>query len=100
MYTMAGAGTFDHRDELNERGADLIAQKAIDRERLPGVPLKHVATPPSALPVKLDYQYFVLDRSGPDWEAIRRARNLAVYVPSDLPDPQLELVLLLPQPGS
>ena len=93
-------------DELARRAPGLLKVSSGDqierliRQALPGVPLKHVATPPSALPVKLDYQYFVLDRSGPDWEAIRRARNLAVYVPSDLPDPQLELVLLLPQPGS
>ena len=28
-----------------------------------------------------------------------RARNLAAYVPSDLPNPQLELIILLPQAG-
>ena len=33
--------------------------------------------------------------SGPEWEAVVRARNLAVYVPSELPDPQLELVVML-----
>jgi predicted component of type VI protein secretion system len=48
------------------------------------------------MPVKLEYQYFQLERSGGDWDAVRAARNLAVYVPSDFPDPQLELVVLLP----
>jgi hypothetical protein len=28
---------------------------------------------------------------------VTRARNLAVYVPSDFPEPQLELIVLLPQ---
>jgi type VI secretion system protein ImpJ len=67
------------------------------RQALAGLGLRHVSEPPGALPVKLDYQYFRLDRSGPEWEAIRQARNVAVYLPSDLPDPEAELVLLLPK---
>jgi type VI secretion system protein ImpJ len=67
------------------------------RQALPGVALRHVAVPPSALPVKLNYQYFTVERTGGDWEAIKLARNLAVYVPSDFPNPQLELLILLPQ---
>jgi type VI secretion system protein ImpJ len=66
------------------------------RNALPGVPLTYVASPPSAIPVKMNYQYFSLSQSGPAWEAIQRARNLAAYVPSDLPNPQLELIILLP----
>jgi len=67
------------------------------RQALPGVPLLHVAAPPSSIPVKLNYQYFSLSQSGMAWEAIVRARNLAVYVPGDFPNPQLELIILLPQ---
>jgi type VI secretion system protein ImpJ len=33
------------------------------------------------------------------WEAIQRARNLAAYVPGELPNPELELIILLPQAG-
>jgi type VI secretion system protein ImpJ len=47
--------------------------------------------------VKLEYQYFSLSQSGSPWESIVRARNLAVYVPGDFPNPQLELLILLPQ---
>jgi type VI secretion system protein ImpJ len=67
------------------------------RQALPGVALRPLASPPSALPVKLDYQYFALEKTGADWDAIARERNLAVYVPSDFPDPKLELVVLLPR---
>jgi len=67
------------------------------RKALGGLPIRHVPTPPSAIPVRLDYQYFALDRSGEDWDAIRQARNLAVWVPGDLPDPSLELVVVLPR---
>jgi type VI secretion system protein ImpJ len=66
-------------------------------QALPGVPLTHVPAPPSAIPVRLDYQYFSLSQSGPAWEAVRRARNLATYVPGDFPNPQLELIILLPK---
>jgi type VI secretion system protein ImpJ len=69
------------------------------RQALPGVPLTYVAQPPSAIPVKLNYQYFSLSQSGVAWEAVGRARNLAAYVPGDLPNPQLELIILLPQAG-
>ena len=37
--------------------------------------------------------------SGGAWEAITRARNLAAYVPGDLPNPNLELIILLPEAG-
>ena len=67
------------------------------RNALPGVPLTYVASPPSAIPVKLNYQYFSLNQAGAAWEAIQRARNLAAYVPGDLPNPQLELIIVLPQ---
>jgi type VI secretion system protein ImpJ len=69
------------------------------RQALPGVPLTYVPAPPSAIPVKLNYQYFSLSQSGVAWEAVTRARNLAAYVPADLPNPQLELIILLPQAG-
>lgn len=67
------------------------------RQALPGVPLLHVTAPPASIPVKLNYQYFSLSQSGIAWEAITRARNLAAYVPGDFPNPQLELIILLPQ---
>lgn len=67
------------------------------RQALPGVPLTHTPKPPSAIPVKLNYQYFSLNQTGVAWEAIGRARNLAVYVPGELPASQLELIILLPE---
>jgi type VI secretion system protein ImpJ len=69
------------------------------KQALPGVQLRHLPNPPNAIPVKLKYQYFSLNQSGPAWEAVNRARNFAVYVPSDFPNPTLELLILLPQAG-
>jgi len=64
---------------------------------LPGLTLTHIPRPPSAIPVKVNYQYFSINQAGACWEAIQRARNLAAYVPGDFPNPNLELLILLPE---
>jgi len=66
------------------------------RQALPGVPLTHLAAPPATIPIKLNYQYFSLNQSGLAWEAIGRARNLAVYVPGDFENVRAELIVVLP----
>ena len=71
---------------------DLLVQRA-----LAGVPMTHAVTTPSAIPLKLNYQYFSLSQSGGPWETVTKARNLAAYVPGEFPNPQLELIILLPQ---
>jgi type VI secretion system protein ImpJ len=68
------------------------------RQALPGLKLTHVAVPPRAIPVKLRYQYFSIDRTGPVWDAITRARNFAAYVPGDIPNPEMELIFLFANP--
>jgi type VI secretion system protein ImpJ len=70
---------------------ELLVQRALQ-----GVPMIHSVSPPSAIPLKLNYQYFSLSQSGGPWETVIRARNLAAYVPGDFPNPQLELIILLP----
>jgi type VI secretion system protein ImpJ len=64
------------------------------RQALPGLKLTHVPVPPRAIPVKLRYQYFSIERFGPVWEAVTRARNFGVYVPSEIPNPEMELIIL------
>ena len=66
------------------------------KQALPGLQLTCVENPPGTLPVRLDYTYFELGRMGPEWDAIALARNLAVYVPSELPNAHLELIVILP----
>jgi len=68
------------------------------RQALPGLKMLHVPVPPRAIPVKLRYQYFSLERSGPVWESILRARNFGVYVPGEIPNPEMELVILFANP--
>jgi type VI secretion system protein ImpJ len=68
------------------------------RQALPGVKLTHVPVPPRAIPVKLRYQYFSLDRTGPVWESVVRSRNFAVYAPGEIPNPEMELIFLFANP--
>lgn len=68
------------------------------RQALPGLRMTHLETPPRAIPVKLRYQYFSLERTGEVWEALVRARNLAVYVPDEIAEPEMELCILLSSP--
>ncbi len=67
------------------------------RQALPGVPLSHVPSPPNAIPVKMNYQYFSLSQTGVAWEAVGRSRNIAAYVPGEIPNPVMELIILLPE---
>src|SRR5207237_9166127 len=67
------------------------------KQALPGVGVTHLSSQPGSIPVKLKYQYFSLNQTGPAWEAIQRARNFAAFVPMEIRNPQLELIILLPQ---
>jgi type VI secretion system protein ImpJ len=70
------------------------------RQALPGLPITHLPSPPQEIPVKLNYQYFSLDRAGAAWETIKRSRNFAAYVPAEIANPRLELILLPSAEGS
>jgi type VI secretion system protein ImpJ len=65
------------------------------RRAIAGLPLIHVPVPPSAIPAKLEMQYFDINRFGPFWDSITHTRRVGIYVPGDLPDPELELVVIL-----
>lgn len=67
------------------------------RQALPGLKLTYTPAPPPEIPVKLKYKYFSLDLAGKVWEGIQRGRNLGVYVPLELPNPQLELIIVSPR---
>jgi type VI secretion system protein ImpJ len=88
-------------DELMRRVPQLLKVSSADRieglirRALPGVALRHVPEPPAAIPLRLNFQYFALDCAGEDWDAIRLSRHLAAYVPAELPQAELELLVVL-----
>jgi type VI secretion system protein ImpJ len=65
------------------------------KRALPGMALTHLPVAPPAIPVKADYQYFNVSRTGPCWDHIVQSRQLGLYVPGDLPDPSVELLVIL-----
>ena len=65
------------------------------KRALPGMALTHLSVPPSAIPVKADFQYFSVSRTGPCWDHIVKTRQLGLYVPGDLPAPTVELLVIL-----
>jgi type VI secretion system protein ImpJ len=67
----------------------------IVRNALPGVTLRHTPVPPSAIPMKLDNQYFALNQGGELWNAIMLSRQVAVHVPGEIVDPKMELLIVL-----
>ncbi|HEU4566272.1 MAG TPA: type VI secretion system baseplate subunit TssK [Gemmatimonadaceae bacterium] len=88
--------------ELIQKAPHLIKISSADRidhlirQALPGMTLTYAPSPPPQVAVKVNSHYFQLSRSGPEWDAIVRARNLAAYVPADIPEPNMELVIVLP----
>jgi type VI secretion system protein ImpJ len=65
------------------------------KRALSGLELSHLSVPPSSVPVKVDHQYFGVSRSGPCWEHILQTQRVGVYVPGELPFPEVELIVLL-----
>jgi len=63
---------------------------------LPGLELVHVANPPGAIPIKVGHQYFRLTKAGPEWQGITRARNVAAYLPGEFPNPEVQMLVVLP----
>jgi type VI secretion system protein ImpJ len=72
----------------------LFVPKLVERA-LPGMGLTHLPTVPSAISARVDAQYFSISRSGPCWEHIVQTRQVGVYIPGELPDPELELLVIL-----
>jgi type VI secretion system protein ImpJ len=67
-----------------------LVQKA-----LPGLDLIHLPVPPAAIATRADTQYFGISKSGPCWDHIVHTRMVGVYVPGDLPKPEMQLLVVL-----
>ena len=65
------------------------------KRALPGMPMSHLPVPPSAISARLDTQYFAINRGGPCHDHINQTRQVGLYVPGEIPDPELELLVIL-----
>lgn len=62
---------------------------------LPGLTLTHMSVPPTAVSPRVDHQYFTVTKAGPCWDHIVHTRQVGVYVPEELPDPEITLNVIL-----
>jgi type VI secretion system protein ImpJ len=65
------------------------------KRALPGLPLNHLSVPPVQIAARVESQYFSVNRGGPCWEHIVQTRQIGIYVPAEIPTPQLSLIVLL-----
>ncbi len=65
------------------------------KRALPGMALTHVPVPPSAVARRVECQYFSIGRAGPCWDHIVQTRRVGIYVPGEIPEPEIELIIIL-----
>jgi type VI secretion system protein ImpJ len=65
------------------------------KRALPGLALTHLQVPPSAISTRVDTQYFGLSKVGPCWDHLVKTKQVAVYIPGELPDPKPELLAVV-----
>jgi type VI secretion system protein ImpJ len=62
---------------------------------LPGLQLTHLPVAPPAVSPKVEFHYFSVAKAGPCWEHMVKTRHVGIYVPGELPEPELELSVIL-----
>lgn len=65
------------------------------KRALPGLSLTHLSIPPSAISPKVTTQYFAVNKSGPCWDHILETKEVGIYVPGDIPNAEVELLVVL-----
>ncbi|WP_213303581.1 type VI secretion system baseplate subunit TssK [Paraburkholderia sacchari] len=63
---------------------------------LAGITLRPVSRLPAAIPVRIENQYFAVDSSDPGFKRMISARACQIYLPSSIPEAELELYAVLP----
>jgi type VI secretion system protein ImpJ len=65
------------------------------KRALPGMGLGYLPIPPSAISARVETQYFAINKAGPCWDHLVQTKQIGVYVPGEIPDPSLELLVIL-----
>ena len=61
---------------------------------LPGLPLRYVQNPPSQIHYKFENKYFRVEHQHSLWSNIRRSHTMSAYVPAEIVEPALELLIV------
>lgn len=64
------------------------------KEGVPGLPLHHLPSPPSAISTKIGIRYFQITKTGPCWDSTVKTGELGVFVPEALPVTNMELIIV------
>ena len=65
------------------------------KRALPGLALTHLSVPPSAISPRVTSQYFGITKNGPCWDHIMETKDVGIYVPGDIPNAEVELLVIL-----
>jgi type VI secretion system protein ImpJ len=65
------------------------------KRALPGLPLSHTPVPPPAIAAKVETHYFLVSKAGPFWDHIVATKQVGVYVPGDIPKPEIQLFAVI-----
>lgn len=65
------------------------------KRALPGLALTHLPVPPPAISARVETQYFGISKSGPCWDHMAQTRRIGVYVPGEIPQPEIEILVVL-----
>jgi len=65
------------------------------KRALPGLVLNYLPVPPVQIAARVESHYFSIQRTGPCWEHIVQTRQVGIYVPGEIPTPQLSVIVLL-----
>jgi len=65
------------------------------RRAIAGLALTHMPAPPTAIPARVETQYFSISRDGPFWDHIVQTRRVGIYVPGEVTNAELELLVIL-----
>lgn len=57
-----------------------------------GIKMVHAPSPPADIPQRAGFHYFQLRREGQHWDAVKETRTLALFVPAEFAELELELV--------
>jgi type VI secretion system protein ImpJ len=73
--------------------AEFVAE--LVRRALPGLPLVHLSSLPPELVPTAQTEYFELRKGGPCWDHLVKIQRAGVFVPAELSDPEMQLLIVL-----
>jgi type VI secretion system protein ImpJ len=65
------------------------------KRAMAGLALTHLPSVPPAIPARVEAQYFSVSRDGPFWDHIVQTHRVGVYVPGEVTNAELELLVIL-----